>query len=162
MDGIAYSSDGISSNIAATYTAQVNPPSQKTKIDKKMFSVDVGSAVYTGFPIVKTITSPTLTTADYDVRYADNVNAGTAAIIITGKGDCSGDLVYTFVIAPASITVDMVSGVSSKMEATGSPIKPRPIVTFNGKTLVEGEGYILSYGENVSPGKGTVLRRDTT
>ena len=49
VDGIAYSSDGIPSNIAATYTAQVNPPSQKTKIDKKMFSVDVGSAVYTGF-----------------------------------------------------------------------------------------------------------------
>ena len=156
VDGIAYSSDGIPSNIAATYTAQVIPPSQKTKIDKRMFSVDVGPAVYTGFPIVKTITSPTLTTADYDVRYVDNVNAGTAAIIITGKGNCIGDLVYTFDIAPASITVDMVSGAPSKMEATGSQLAPEPIVTFNGNTLIQGIDYSLSYGENVSPGKGSV------
>ena len=42
------------------------------------------------------------------------------------------------------------------MEATGSQLTPKPIVTFKGKTLTQGADYSLSYGENVSPGKGSV------
>ena len=62
----------------------------------------------------------------------------------------------TYRILPAQLTDVMITGVPARMEATGSQLTPKPIVTFNGKTLVQGVDYALSYGENVSPGKGSV------
>ncbi|WP_417294787.1 S-layer homology domain-containing protein [Ellagibacter isourolithinifaciens] len=72
-----------------------------------------------------------------------------------GSGN-SDDIEVSWSIAKALLTFSMVSDVPSSMEATGSQLAPEPIVTFNGKTLVQGADYSLSYGENVSPGKGTV------
>lgn len=62
----------------------------------------------------------------------------------------------TYRILPAQLTDVMITGVPARMEATGSQLTPKPIVTFNGKTLVQGVDHALSYGENVSPGKGSV------
>ena len=62
----------------------------------------------------------------------------------------------TYRILPAQLTDVLITGVSARMEETGSQLAPEPIVTFNGKTLAQGADYSLSYGENVSPGKGTV------
>ena len=62
----------------------------------------------------------------------------------------------TYRILPAQLTDVVITGVPARMEATGSQLTPEPVVTFNGKTLVQGVDYALSYGENVSPGKGTV------
>lgn len=73
----------------------------------------------------------------------------------SGSGN-SDDIEVSWSIAKALLTSSMVSDVPSSMEATGSQLAPEPIVTFNGKTLVQGVDYALSYGENVSPGKGTV------
>ena len=72
-----------------------------------------------------------------------------------GSGN-SDDIEVGWSIAKALLTSSMVSDVPSSMEATGSQLAPEPVVTFNGKTLVQGVDYALSYGENVSPGKGTV------
>ena len=73
----------------------------------------------------------------------------------SGSGN-SDDIEVNWSIAKAVLVSSMVSGVPSSMEATGSQLTPKPIVTFNGKTLVQGADYSLSYGENVSPGKGSV------
>ena len=62
----------------------------------------------------------------------------------------------TYRILPAQLTDVMITGVPARMEATGSQLTPEPIVTFKGKTLVQGADYSLSYGENVNPGKGSV------
>ena len=62
----------------------------------------------------------------------------------------------TYRILPAQLTDVMITGVPARMEATGSQLTPKPIVTFKGKTLTQGADYSLSYGENVSPGKGSV------
>lgn len=62
----------------------------------------------------------------------------------------------TYRILPAQLTDVMITGVPARMEATGSQLAPEPIVTFKGKTLVQGVDYSLSYGENVNPGKGSV------
>lgn len=62
----------------------------------------------------------------------------------------------TYRILPAQLTDVVITGVPARMEATGSQLTPKPIVTFNGKALVQGADYSLSYGENVSPGKGSV------
>ena len=52
--------------------------------------------------------------------------------------------------------VSTSSGVPSSIEATGSQLTPKPIVSLNGNALTQGTDYSLSYGENVSPGKGSV------
>ena len=62
----------------------------------------------------------------------------------------------TYRILPAQLTDVVIAGVPARMEATGSQLTPEPIVTFKGKTLVQGVDYSLSYGENVNPGKGSV------
>ena len=102
---------------------------------------------------------------DYEVAGGSATNAGdyeaAASLkdkknyVWAGKGG-SDDLKISWSIAKALLTSSMVSDVPSSMEATGSQLAPEPIVTFNGKTLVQGVDYALSYGENVSPGKGTV------
>ena len=55
----------------------------------------------------------------------------------------------TYWILPAQLTDVVITGVPARMEATGPQLTPKPIVTFKGKTLVQGADYSLSYGENV-------------
>jgi len=45
-----------------------------------------------------------LTDTDYEVSYEDNVNAGTAKITVTGKGNYSGTVSETFTIEKATLT----------------------------------------------------------
>jgi len=78
-----------------------------------------GSYTYTGAahtpePVV-TLGSKTLVKdTDYTVTYADNVNAGTASVTVTGTGNYTGEATGTFAIGKAvivdvSATVDSVS-----------------------------------------------------
>lgn len=102
---------------------------------------------------------------DYEVAGGSATNAGdyeaAASLkdkknyVWAGKGG-SDDLKISWSIAKAVLASSMVSGVPSSIEATGSQLTPKPIVTFNGNALVQGTDYSLSYGENVSPGKGSV------
>lgn len=228
-DGKAYAPDEIPNNVAATYTAQVKSEVPKTSISESMFAVDTRAKTYTGSPIEPSVSSGSLQQGtDYDVSYRENVNAGEGTILITGAGNYTGQVTYSFRIDPiqvdapkaaadlvysgaeqvgvapsddyevaggsatnagdyeaaaslkdkknyvwagkdgsddlkiswsiakAVLVSSMVSGVPSSIEATGSQLAPKPIVTFKGKTLAQGADYSLSYGENVSPGKGSV------
>ena len=102
---------------------------------------------------------------EYEVSNGSATDAGSYTAIVSlvdkqnyewsGSGN-SDDIEVSWSIAKALLTSSMVSDVPSSMEATGSQLTPKPIVTFNGKTLVQGADYSLSYGENVSPGKGSV------
>ena len=71
-----------------------------------------------------------------------------------GSGN-SDDIQIPWSIAPAEIGKASIAAIGARTW-TGSQIKPEPIVSFNGKALEKNVDYILSYGENVSPGKGTV------
>ena len=102
---------------------------------------------------------------DYDVSGGSATNAGnyTATASLKDKRNYvwstsgnSDDIEIAWTVAKAKLTTSMVSGVPARMEATGSQLAPEPVVTFNGKTLVQGVDYALSYGENVSLGKGSV------
>ena len=54
-----------------------------------------------------------------------------------------------------SITPAKVTGISNKTY-TGSPIKPKPVVKYDGKVLQEGIDYTLSYSNNTKIGTATV------
>ena len=102
---------------------------------------------------------------DYEVAGGSATNAGdyeaAASLkdkknyVWAGKGG-SDDLKISWSIAKAVLVSSMVSGVPSSIEATGSQLTPKPIVSLNGNALTQGTDYSLSYGENVSPGKGSV------
>ena len=47
-----------------------------------------------------------LTADDYDVKYTDNVNAGTATVTVTGKGNFTGTASKNFAIAQAYLSVE--------------------------------------------------------
>ncbi len=88
--GISYRAAEIPSNVAATYIAQ-------RSLDGSMFAIDVSDATYTGKEIVGRVSSETLKEGvDYEVSYSDNVNVGTAQILVSGKGIYAGSLAYSF------------------------------------------------------------------
>lgn len=136
-----------------TYAFRIDP----IQVDAPKAAADL---VYSGAEQVGVAPSD-----DYEVAGGSATNAGdyeaAASLkdkknyVWAGKGG-SDDLKISWSIAKAVLVSSMVSGVPSSIEATGSQLAPEPIVTFKGKTLAQGADYSLSYGENVSPGKGSV------
>ena len=128
--------------------------------DMSSASVSVGSATYNGGSAVTptvTITDggKTLTPGvDYDVKFTNNTNAGTAQAIIAYKGNYTGGKTVNFTIQPQSITPSVA--VDGSFTYTGGKMEPKPTVTYNGKTLQEGVDYTLSYRNNTAAGPATV------
>ncbi|MBQ6636867.1 MAG: Ig-like domain-containing protein [Lachnospiraceae bacterium] len=148
-----------------TYTCSVCE-AQKTQnipklIDLSDAEVGVVSAMtYTGKAlkpeITVTLDGTELTEgADYTVTYSNNINVGTAAVKVTGKGSYAGAVNKTFKIKGISIANATVSGISNKAY-TGSAITQNPTVKVGGKTLVKGTDYTLSYANNINAGTATV------
>ncbi len=94
---------------------------------------------------------------DYTVAYRNNVNAGTAQVVVTGKGNYTGTRTESFTIYPASVWQAQVK--APDQTYTGKALTPKATVTLDGKTLKEGRDYTLSYQDNVGPGWGTVIVR---
>lgn len=93
--------------------------------------------------------------ADYTVSYENNVNAGTAYAVITGKGYMTGTRKIPFYITPYKLYIDNVSPIATQYY-TGAEIKPAFSVICNGKTLVAGKDYTVTYTNNINPGTGTI------
>ena len=81
---------------------------------------------------------------DYTVRYANNVNVGTATVTITGKGNFAGTDSATFQIAGKSLAT--AAAAISNQVYTGNPITPSPVVVvLDGQTLALGHDFTVSY-----------------
>lgn len=91
---------------------------------------------------------------DYTVRYLNNINAGTKAMIeITGLGGYYGTAKKTFKIDPLELTDDnfLASFTAIYMKGGAKP-DAKVHVTLNGadRVLKEGTDYTVSYGNNKS------------
>ncbi len=98
---------------------------------------------------------------DYTVSYENNVNPGTARVYVTGKGNYSGTKSVSFTIEQGSSTqkVDISNATIdaiANQTYTGSAIKPKVTVRYNGKTLAEGTDYTCSYSNNTNVGTARV------
>ena len=94
---------------------------------------NLSSQTYTGNVIspLPTITYNNKTLkkdTDYTLSYSDNINAGTATITITGKGNFTGMTSMTFIITQKSAEKLNISEIANQIY-TGKKIKPNVVIT---------------------------------
>ena len=101
---------------------------------------------------------------DYTLEYRDNVEVGTAAVVVTameGSG-YTGTAEHPFYIDPRTTGEDSedpltIQSTDVVMEGTefpytGQAVEPAVTVTVADKVLTAGEDYTLVYADNVEPG----------
>lgn len=93
--------------------------------------------------------------SDYSLRYENNVNAGTAKVIITGTGIYEDTISKTFTIEPAPISSAAITGIKAK-NYTGKAVTQIPEVKVGSKTLKAGTDYSISYKNNTNAGTATL------
>lgn len=95
----------------------------------------------------------------YTVSYENNVNVGTAAIVIRGieANGYSGVKHVYFTIQPQSVAKKVKAKVNGKKFLyTGSELTPGVNLTYNKRKLTEGVDYVLSYSNNVGKGSAKI------
>ena len=110
-----------------------------------------GNAILPSFTVTynnKTLVKGT----DYTISFKNNVNIGTATVIITGKGNFEGNKEITFKITePSDISVDEIAD----QTYTGSALKPEIVVKAGTKVLKKSVDYYVSYRDNTNVGTAT-------
>ena len=92
--------------------------------------------------------------SDYTLSFKDNVNIGTASVVVTGKNHLSGSRTVTFPIEKADISGTEIAVKNATF--TGSAVKSAVDVRLGNVTLKEGTHYTLSYKNNVNAGTAQV------
>lgn len=133
----------------------------KADISSAEITYDAGPYGYTGKewkPEVAVSFNVAALTADtdYTVSYENNINAGTAKIIITGIGDhFTGSTEKTFTINSAEISGCTFAPIADVTYNTKAHT-PEVTVTFNGSKLTDAD-YTVSYSEDcINAGTATV------
>ena len=103
---------------------------------------------------------------DYKVQYKNNINAGTAMMTITGKGQYKGKIVSTFNIGKVDLNKkeaieDIAQHVTiadiSPKTFNGKEQKPAVIIkTMRNKKLAVNKDYTATYSNNIHSGIATV------
>lgn len=102
-----------------------------------------------------TLAGKKLPSSAYAVSYADNVNAGVANVIITGRGNYKGATSGHFNVLPADLSTATVTPEYSSTTYTGEELEPAVTVTLSGATIPASE-YTVSYTNNREIGTATV------
>ena len=107
-------------------------------------AVTVADQTYTGSALTPTVTvkdgdKTLVLDTDYTVAYADNINAGTAGVTITGAGNYTGTKAASFTIKQAT--------------PTGAPTYT--LIAESGKTLTDAA--LTLSGSTLSPNAGTLV-----
>lgn len=94
----------------------------------------------------------------YTISYENNVNAGTASIVIQGieVNGYVGTRRVTFTIQPCEIRKVSSKILDKKIYYTGTAQTPRVSLTYKKMGLVQGRDYQISYSSNTSKGKGII------
>lgn len=133
----------------------------KADISSAEITYDAGPYGYTGKewkPEVAVSFNDAALTADtdYTVSYENNINAGTAKIIITGIGDhFTGSTEKTFTINSAEISGCTFAPIADVTYNTKAHT-PEVTVAISGRTLEADKDYTVSYAYNINAGTATV------
>lgn len=86
----------------------------QSTLESAELSVDTEPEKYTGFPIMKTVSSPSLVEGvDYVVEYSSNIDVGEAHLTIKGIGGCTGLQEHSFRILQADPAFEAPSGLAA-------------------------------------------------
>ena len=102
-----------------------------------------------------------ISTEDYDITYSNNINVGTATVIVTAKRNYSGVVKKTFQIveknASGVFTVALAEP-STTFVYNGTPHTPGITVTKTGTSTVlnSGTDYTFVYSNNTNAGTATI------
>ncbi len=98
---------------------------------------------------------------DFTITYSNNVNVGTAQVIMTGIGNYTGTKTGSFTISKANFErfKDYMTVTLNPIVFTydGTPKEPDTYVTFFGKELIRDTDYTVSYLNNVEVGDNTAI-----
>ncbi|MCI8299953.1 MAG: hypothetical protein HFI69_06345 [Lachnospiraceae bacterium] len=91
---------------------------------------------------------------DYTLSYTANITVGTAGVTVTGINNYTGSIQTKFRILG---TMNLATiGSIPVQEYTGSPLTPKPQISFVGTELTEGVDYTLEYADNIERGTATI------
>ena len=95
---------------------------------------------------------------DYTASYENNVDAGTATIILTGKGGYTGTVRKTFKIKGTDFNTKniTVEGLDASYIYTGEEIEPAASLKHETGPLIEGVDYTVSFANNIKAGTATI------
>lgn len=128
VDQIAYSFDVELSTESVVYDGKAQEPTVTVKDGFKLLEQD----------------------KHYTLVYTNNVNVGTASVIITGQGDYTGTKTMSFLIKPKTLTETMVS--IDKTEFVYNAMVQRPVVTVKDGTALTPNDYTLTNNGGVDQG----------
>lgn len=97
--------------------------------------------------------------SDYRVSYSNNINTGTATVMIEGIGKYDGTIVKSFTIGVKNIAKCAVSLSGTSFAYTGGAINPSVTVRVSSQNSVKlrnGVDYTVTYTNNVEPGTAKV------
>lgn len=139
----------------------VNVNTGNIRLTDSFLVSDIKNATYTGKAITQSIKlmdgSKTLIAGtDYVVKYTDNINAGTATVVIVGNGKYEDSIVKQFTIARKSAASSTVTLANTKYTYTGKAIKPAVTVKNGTNKMTLNKDYKVSYSSNTKVGTATV------
>ncbi len=102
-------------------------------------------------PTITDIDGKTITTSNYTIVYANNVNAGEAKAIITGKGSYAGSRSLNFTIQKKKLDHTAIQPIKDQTYAQ-KELRPTVKVLDGKKVLKAGAGrdYTYEYGNNIN------------
>ena len=138
---------------------------EDTFTDNEKITIEaIPEQTYTGNTICPEVTARNGTGeliygTDYTLSYINNVNSGTATVVIKGMGNYTGEKRFTFIITPMAITDEekITTEAIPEQTYTGNIITPKVNITNSTGELVNGTDYTLSYINNVNSGTATVV-----
>ena len=149
----------------AAYSARQEVPQEQTL--QNVSVTGVKAKIYTGKPLTQKVKIKDTTTGkllkegkDYTISYENNVNAGTATLVIRGVNGSghTGVLRMNFTIAPQTVAKKVKGKVlQKKILYTGAELKPSFSLTYNKMTLTAGKDYQVSYANNIAKGTGQII-----
>ncbi|NTU88850.1 MAG: cell wall-binding repeat-containing protein, partial [Actinobacteria bacterium] len=118
------------------------------------------SQVYTGSALEPVVTvtdgeAVLVQGTDYTVAYANNTDAGTATVTVTGIGNYTGTTQATFEIAAKPVLTTTIAPVTDQV-FDGSAFEPALTVTDGETVLVQDVDYTVAYSDNTEAGTATV------
>ena len=138
------------------------PAAKAKSIAKAKLTLSKSSYVYSGKQCKPSVTvklsgKKLKKGTHYTVAYQNNVKAGKATVVVTGKGAYAGTAKKTFKIAKKSLSKAKVSLSKSTYRYNWTACKPGVTVKLSGKKLKNGTDYKVTYKNNAKVGKATVV-----